>query len=75
MRAGALDKRAPPLVAGARITIASVQATLLLFARVNAAFEDARIDYLNLPAVRIGCAISPSLGIETITSADVRPGG
>ena len=55
-----------PWFAGGTISFATVQGDGFYFAPDEAAFEDGTLDYLNIPAVKIGLQHIESIGIETI---------
>jgi molybdenum cofactor sulfurtransferase len=61
-----LHKLRRPWFAGGTITIASVQGDGYYLEDGEAAFEDGTIDYLNLPAVKIGLEHITRVGIDTI---------
>jgi molybdenum cofactor sulfurtransferase len=61
-----LGKLARPWFSGGTITVASVQGDKHYFAEGAAAFEDGTVDYLNIPAVKIGLEHLESIGIETV---------
>lgn len=65
-RRSALAKLVRPWFAGGTITVASVQAEKHYLADAPAAFEDGTLDYLNIPAVKIGLAHLESIGYEKI---------
>lgn len=66
----AFGKLKRPWFAGGTVNFASVQASALCqahhLAANEAAFEDGTIDYLNIPAVKIGLEHLQTIGIETI---------
>ena len=62
----ALAKLHRPWFSGGTITVASVQGDKHYFAEGAAAFEDGTVDYLNIPAVKIGLEHLESVGVETI---------
>jgi selenocysteine lyase/cysteine desulfurase len=55
-----------PWFAGGTITVASVQGDRYYLADGEAAFEDGTLDFLAIPAVKIGLAHLDAVGIETI---------
>lgn len=55
-----------PWFAGGTVNFATVQGKGHYLAPNEAAFEDGTIDYLNIPAVKIGLEHLQSIGIETI---------
>ncbi len=55
-----------PWFAGGTVNFASVQGEGHYLAANEAAFEDGTIDYLNIPAVKIGLVHLQKIGIETI---------
>ncbi len=61
-----LAKLSRPWFSGGTITVASVQGDKHYFAEGAAAFEDGTVDYLNIPAVKIGLEYLESVGIDTI---------
>jgi selenocysteine lyase/cysteine desulfurase len=65
-RRQALAKLSRPWFSGGTITVASVQGDKHYFAEGAAAFEDGTVDYLNIPAVKIGLEHLESVGIENI---------
>ena len=65
-RRQALAKLHRPWFSGGTITVASVQGDKHYFAEGGAAFEDGTVDYLNIPAVKIGLEHLDSVGVETI---------
>ncbi|MEE9248390.1 MAG: aminotransferase class V-fold PLP-dependent enzyme [Dehalococcoidia bacterium] len=65
-RKGALAKLRRPWFAGGTITIASVQAGGHYLAEGEQGFEDGTINYLNLPAVKIGLKHIAAIGVEKI---------
>lgn len=65
-RRSSLAKLKRPWFAGGTITIASVQGDGYCLETGEAGFEDGTVDYLNLPAVKIGLEHVESIGIETI---------
>ncbi len=65
-RKTALQKLHRPWFAGGTITLASVQSCQYALAENEAAFEDGTVDYLNLPAVRIGLDYLDAVGMEAL---------
>ena len=65
-RRQALAKLSRPWFSGGTITVASVQGDKHYFAEGAAAFEDGTVDYLNIPAVKIGLEHLEAVGIEAI---------
>ncbi|GAB4503088.1 MAG: aminotransferase class V-fold PLP-dependent enzyme [Anaerolineales bacterium] len=65
-RKTALGKLHRPWFAGGTITVASVQGDKYYLADGAAAFEDGTLDYLNIPAIKIGLQHLESIGYETI---------
>jgi selenocysteine lyase/cysteine desulfurase len=65
-RRSALAKLRRPWFAGGTITVASVQGDRFYLAEGHAAFEDGTLDYLNIPAVRIGLEHIEQIGIYLI---------
>ncbi len=65
-RRSALQKLRRPWFAGGTITVASVQGDKYFLADGPAAFEDGTLDYLNIPAVKIGLEHIQQVGIEII---------
>lgn len=65
-RRAALKKLRRPWFAGGTITVASVQGEKHYLADAPAAFEDGTLDYLNIPAVKIGLEHLESIGMELI---------
>ncbi len=63
----AFGKLQRPWFAGGTVNFASVQGQGHYLAPNEAAFEDGTIDYLNIPAVKIGLEHIQSIGIETIS--------
>lgn len=55
-----------PWFAGGTITVASVQTDRHYLAEAPAAFEDGTLDYLNIPAVKIGLNHLESIGMDMI---------
>ncbi|MCP4418695.1 MAG: aminotransferase class V-fold PLP-dependent enzyme [Chloroflexi bacterium] len=66
MRKSVLDKLHRPWFAGGTVNFASVQAQGHYLAPNEAAFEDGTVNYLNIPAVKIGLEHLQKVGIETI---------
>jgi selenocysteine lyase/cysteine desulfurase len=62
----AFGKLQRPWFAGGTVNFASVQGEGHYLAPNEAAFEDGTIDYLNIPAVKIGLEHLQAIGIETI---------
>lgn len=56
-----------PWFAGGTITVASVQANAFYYNEGEAAYEDGTINYLNLPAVKIGLEHLESIGMALIS--------
>ncbi len=56
-----------PWFAGGTVNFASVQGEGHYLAPNEAAFEDGTIDYLNIPAIKIGLEHIESIGIDTIS--------
>ena len=67
-RKEALNKLHRPWFAGGTITVASVQGDKYYLADAPAAFEDGTVDYLNIPAVKIGLEHLESIGMEMVHS-------
>ena len=65
-RKSALSLLHRPWFAGGTITVASVQGDRYYLAAGEAAFEDGTLNYLSLPAVKIGLDHIQNIGIETI---------
>ncbi len=65
-RREALAKLHRPWFSGGTITVASVQGDKHYFAEGGAAFEDGTVDYLNIPAVKIGLEHLESVGVDKI---------
>ena len=65
-RKEALKKLRRPWFAGGTIVLASVQGCAHRLADSEAAYEDGTVDYLNLPAIRIGLEYIDSIGVEMI---------
>lgn len=65
-RRAVLQKLHRPWFAGGTITVASVQGDKYYLAEAPAAFEDGTLDYLNIPAVKIGLEHLESIGMELI---------
>ncbi len=65
-RRTSLEKLRRPWFAGGTITMASVQGDGYCLAEGEAAFEDGTIDYLNIPAVKIGLDHMRRIGIDTL---------
>lgn len=65
-RRAVLPKLHRPWFAGGTITVASVQGEKHYLADAPAAFEDGTLDYLNIPAVKIGLDHLESTGREKI---------
>ena len=65
-RRSALNKLRRPWFAGGTITVASVQGEKHYLADAPAAFEDGTLDYLNIPAVKIGLEHLESVGLELV---------
>lgn len=61
------DRLARPWFAGGTVNFASVQGDGHYLTPNEAAFEDGTVDYLNIPAVRIGLQHLQSIGIEVIS--------
>jgi len=61
------DKLQRPWFAGGTVNFASVQGNGFYLAKNEAAFEDGTIDYLGIPAVKIGLQHLESIGIDVIT--------
>ncbi len=62
----ALGKLRRPWFAGGTITVASVQAETHYMAEGHTAFEDGTVDYLNIPAVKIGLEHIAEVGYDAI---------
>jgi molybdenum cofactor sulfurtransferase len=62
----ALGKLRRPWFAGGTITVASVQGEKHYMAEGHAAFEDGTVDYLNIPAVKIGLTHIAKVGYQAI---------
>ncbi len=62
----AFGKLKRPWFAGGTVNFASVQGQGHYLASNEAAFEDGTIDYLNIPAIKIGLEHIQSIGIKTI---------
>ena len=67
VRRNALSKLQRPWFAGGTIRIASVKAMGHFFADGEAAFEDGTVNYLGIPAIKIGLQHIERIGIETIS--------
>jgi selenocysteine lyase/cysteine desulfurase len=65
-RRNALAKLHRPWFSGGTITVASVQGDKYFLAEGSTAFEDGTLDYLNIPAVRLGLEHLESAGLGTI---------
>jgi molybdenum cofactor sulfurtransferase len=65
-RRAALEKLVRPWYAGGTITISSVQGDGYYLAPDEAGFEDGTIDYLNIPAVKIGLCHLAAIGMDRI---------
>ncbi len=65
-RKSALAKLHRPWFAGGTITVASVQGDRHYLAEGATAFEDGTLDYLNIPAIKIGLKHIESIGYEVI---------
>ena len=65
-RKKALEKLQRPWFSGGTIWALSVQGDWHVMAPEHEAFEDGTVDYLNLPAVKIGIEHIESIGIDTI---------
>lgn len=65
-RRAVLQKLHRPWFAGGTITVASVQGDKYYLAEAPAAFEDGTLDYLTIPAVKIGLEHLESIGMELI---------
>jgi molybdenum cofactor sulfurtransferase len=65
-RKSVISKLHRPWFAGGTITVASVQGDKYYLAEAPAAFEDGTLDYLNIPAVKIGLEHLESVGIDLI---------
>ncbi|PDV98568.1 aminotransferase class V-fold PLP-dependent enzyme [Candidatus Chloroploca asiatica] len=65
-RKDALKKLRRPWFAGGTITMASVQGCSHHLADSEAAYEDGTVDYLNLPAIKIGLEYIDSIGVDLI---------
>ena len=65
-RRSALEKLTRPWFAGGTITLASVGAGVHRLASGHTGFEDGTVDYLGLPAVRIGLERLKTVGIDTV---------
>jgi selenocysteine lyase/cysteine desulfurase len=65
-RRAVIKKLQRPWFAGGTITVASVQPERHYLAEVPAAFEDGTLDYLNIPAVKIGLSHLESIGMDII---------
>lgn len=61
-----LDKLHRPWFAGGTVNFASVQGKKHYLATNEAGFEDGTINYLNIPAVKIGLQHLEKIGVETI---------
>ena len=66
MRRSVLGKLHRPWFAGGTVNFASVQAEGHYLAPDEAAFEDGTVNYLNIPAVKIGLTHLQKVGIDTI---------
>lgn len=62
----ALGKLRRPWFAGGTITVASVKGEKHYMAEGHAAFEDGTVDYLNIPAVKIGLEHIAKVGYQAI---------
>ncbi len=60
------DKLHRPWFAGGTVNFASVQGQGHYLAKDEAAFEDGTVDYLNIPAVKLGLKHLESIGIDVI---------
>ena len=65
-RRSVLKKLRRPWFAGGTITVASVQGEKHFLADAPAAFEDGTLDYLNIPAVKIGLDHLESIGLDLV---------
>jgi selenocysteine lyase/cysteine desulfurase len=65
-RRNALAKLHRPWFSGGTITVASVQGDKYFLAEGSTAFEDGTLDYLNIPAVRIGLEHLEAAGLGKI---------
>ena len=65
-RRSVLKKLRRPWFAGGTITVASVQGEKHYLADAPAAFEDGTLDYLNIPAVKIGLDHLESIGLDLV---------
>ncbi|MCX6053716.1 MAG: aminotransferase class V-fold PLP-dependent enzyme [Chloroflexi bacterium] len=65
-RRSVISKLHRPWFAGGTITVASVQENKHFLADAPAAFEDGTLDYLNIPAVKIGLDHLETIGLEMI---------
>ncbi len=61
-----LGKLRRPWFAGGTITVASVQGEKYYLAEGHTAFEDGTVDYLNIPAVKIGLKHIANVGYQAI---------
>lgn len=68
VRRAALARLRRPWFAGGAITLVSVKARRHQLAPHETGFEDGTINYLNIPAVRIGLEHVQGIGVETIHS-------
>ncbi|GJM42881.1 MAG: aminotransferase class V-fold PLP-dependent enzyme [Ardenticatenaceae bacterium] len=66
IRKSVLDKLHRPWFAGGTVNFASVQAGGHYLAPNEAAFEDGTVNYLNIPAVKIGLTHLQKVGMDTI---------
>ncbi len=65
-RKHALARLHRPWFAGGTITVASVQGDKYYLAQGHTAFEDGTLDYLNIPAIKIGLKHLETIGYPTI---------
>ncbi len=65
-RKSALSKLHRPWFAGGTITVASVMGDKFYMADGSSAFEDGTLDYLNIPAIKIGLKHIESIGYDVI---------
>lgn len=66
VRKDAFDLLEKPWFAGGTVTLASVMADRHFLENNHAKFEDGTINYLNIPALKIGIDFIRGIGIETI---------
>ena len=67
VRKDAFGKLEKPWFAGGTVTLASVMADRHFLDKEHAKFEDGTINYLNIPALKIGIEFIESIGIDVIS--------